>query len=51
MCAYDTVKFQMFTNLRAQPSVFSNTHMVTPSLPFFSPGEFSCTAAKQNSIE
>ena len=53
MRAHDTVKFQMLTNLRVQPSVFSDTHIGTSELLFFSPGEFSCTAAieNQNSIE
>ena len=53
MRAYHTVKFQMLTNLRAQPSVFSDTHIGGSELLFSSPGEFSCTSAieKQNSIE
>ena len=47
------LNFQMLTNLRAQQSVFSDSHVGGSELGFFSPGEFSCTAAieKQNSIK
>ena len=53
MRVYVTVKFQILTNLRAQPSVFSYTHIGGSELAIFSPGEFSCTAAieKQNIIK